>query len=322
MEDIIQPVKEDLKKFETFYRECLSSTDSSLLNKVLKYIYDRQGKRIRPLCVLLSAAASGKALNETTYACASAIEMIHTASIIHDDVVDRSLLRRGEKSVNAEWSSQIAVLAGDYLLAKSLMLITQYGVYDFMEVMARPICEMSEGEVIQIEKSMELDITEDIYFKIIRKKTAVLIASSMKVGAKSTGANDISQKMYDIGENIGMAFQIKDDIFDYEKTNLLGKPTGNDVIERKITLPLIYALQQVENKERKAIIKCVKEASINKKNVGVVRDFVLNHGGIEYAASVAQNYVNKAIEQINTLGESPAKKSLAELAHYVIKREI
>lgn len=321
MENIIQPIKEELKKFENFYRDCLSG-DSPLLNKVLKYIYERQGKRIRPICVFLSASATLKPIKETTYVGASAVEMIHTASIIHDDVVDRSELRRGDKSVNAEWSAQIAVLVGDFLLAKSLMLATKYNMFEFMEIMSRPICEMSEGEIIQIEKTIDLDITEEIYFEIIKKKTAALIAASMKIGTKSTGADEFAETMYNIGENIGMAFQIKDDIFDYEKTNLLGKPTGNDVVERKITLPLIYALKQVDTKEKKSILKCVKEASINKKNIAVIRDFVITHNGSEYAMSVAENYVEKAISLINTLPDSQAKQSLINLAHYVVKRNI
>jgi octaprenyl-diphosphate synthase len=314
-------VRDALNKFETFFRKSLFS-DSLLLNEVMKYIFDRRGKRIRPACVFLSALASApsKPFNDKTFAGTAAIEMVHTASIVHDDVVDRSDQRRGNKSVNAEWTSRIAVLAGDYLMAKALVLITEYQMFDFMHIMSHPIVEMSVGEMIQIEKSVALDTTEEIYFEIIRKKTAVLIGASMEVGAKSSGASHLAETMYRIGENIGMAFQIKDDIFDYEKTNLLGKPTGNDVVENKITLPLIYALKQVDNKRQKEILKCVKQSSTDRKYISTVRDFVLENNGLTYAASVAEKYAEKAIDMISVLDDSPAKQSLISLSRYVTKR--
>ncbi|MDR2286352.1 MAG: polyprenyl synthetase family protein [Prevotellaceae bacterium] len=315
-------VRDALNKFETFFRKSLFS-DSPLLNEVIKYIFDRHGKKIRPACVFLSAMASAPSepfINDKTFAGTAAIEMVHTASIVHDDVVDRSDQRRGNKSVNAEWTSRIAVLAGDYLMAKALVLITEYQMFDFMNIMSYPIAEMSVGEMIQIEKSIALDTTEEIYFEIIRKKTAVLIGASMEVGAKSSGASHLAETMYRIGENVGMAFQIKDDIFDYEKTNLLGKPTGNDVVENKITLPLIYALKQVDNKRQKEILKCVKHSSTDRKYISTVRDFVLENDGLTYATSVAEKYVEKAIDMISILDDSPAKQSLISLARYVTKR--
>jgi octaprenyl-diphosphate synthase len=314
-------VKDALNKFETFFRKSLFS-DSPLLNEVMKYIFDRRGKRIRPACVFLSASASApsKPFTDLTFAGTAAIEMVHTASIVHDDVIDHSDLRRGNKSVNAEWTSRIAVLAGDYLMAKALVLITEYKMFDYMDIMARPIVEMSVGEMIQIEKSIALDTTEEIYFEIIRKKTAVLIGASMEVGAKSSGAAHLAETMYKIGENIGMAFQIKDDIFDYEKTNLLGKPTGNDVVENKITLPLIYALKQVDSKRQKEILKCVKQSSTDRKYISVVRDFVLENNGLAYATSIAEKYIEKAIDLISILDDSPAKQSLINLSRYVVKR--
>jgi octaprenyl-diphosphate synthase len=314
-------VKDALNKFETFFRNNLLS-DSPLLNEVMRYIFDRRGKRIRPACVFLSALASApsKPFNDKTFAGTAAVEMVHTASIVHDDVVDSSDLRRGNKSVNAEWTSRIAVLAGDYLMAKALMLITEYHMFDFMSIMSRPIAEMSVGEMIQIEKSIALDTTEEIYFEIIRKKTAVLIGASMEVGAKSSGAIHLTETMRRIGEDIGMAFQIRDDIFDYEKTNLLGKPTGNDIVENKITLPLIYALKQVNGKRQKEILKCVKQASTDRKYIATVRDFVIDNNGLTYATSVAEDYVEKAIALISTLDDSPAKHSLINLARYTIKR--
>jgi octaprenyl-diphosphate synthase len=316
-----QEVKDALYKFETFYRDSLFS-DSPLLNEVVKYIFERRGKRIRPACVFLSALASApsKPFTDKTFAGTAAIEMVHTASIVHDDVVDSSDLRRGNKSVNAEWTSRIAVLAGDYLMAKALMLITEYQMLDFMNIMSRPMVEMSVGEMIQIEKSISMDTTEEIYFEIIRKKTAVLIGASMEVGAKSSGASELADTMYRIGENIGMAFQIRDDIFDYEKTNIIGKPTGNDIVERKITLPLIYSLKQAAPKQRKEILKCVKQASTDRKYISTVRDFVLDNDGLAYATSVAESYVEKAITLISTLDDSPAKQSLISFSRYLVNR--
>jgi octaprenyl-diphosphate synthase len=314
-------VKDALYRFETFFHRSLFS-DSPLLNEVMRYILDRRGKRIRPACVFLSALASApsKQFTDKTFAGTAAIEMVHTASIVHDDVVDRSDLRRGNKSVNAEWTSRIAVLAGDYLMAKSLVLITEYQMFDFMNIMSRPIVEMSVGEMIQIEKSIAMDTTEEIYFEIIRKKTAVLIGASMEVGAKSSEAVHLAETMYQIGENIGMAFQIKDDIFDYEKTNLLGKPTGNDIVENKITLPLIYALKQVDSKRQKEILKYVRQAPTDRKYISIVRDFVLDNNGLDHATSIAEKYIEKAIAMISVLDDSPAKHSLISLARYVTKR--
>jgi octaprenyl-diphosphate synthase len=314
-------VKDALNKFETFFHKSLYS-DSPLLNEVMRYIFDRSGKRIRPVCTFLSAMASApsKPFNDKTFAGTAAIEMVHTASIVHDDVVDRSDLRRGNKSVNAEWTSRIAVLAGDYLMAKALTMITEYEMFDFMSIMSLPIVEMSVGEMIQIEKSIAMDTTDAIYFEIIRKKTAVLIGAAMEVGAKSSGAANLSKTMYQIGENIGIAFQIRDDIFDYEKTNILGKPTGNDIVENKITLPLIYALKQVDSKRQKEILKCVKKSSTERRYISTVRDFVLDNNGLAYATSVAEEYVEKAIAKISVLDDSPAKYSLITLAQYAIKR--
>ncbi|MDR0559144.1 MAG: polyprenyl synthetase family protein [Prevotellaceae bacterium] len=311
--------KEQLKKFEIFFRDSLSS-DSDLLNRILKYIFDQQSKRMRPVCVFLSAAATLKPITEFTYVAAAVVEMLHTASIVHDDVIDRSEQRRGNKSINAEWSSKIAVLTGDYLLSNMLVLTAKHKMFDIIDAMANLTCEMSLGEMIQTEKSVDMDTSEEVYYEIIKKKTAILIGASMKFGAKSTGADELAQLMYETGENIGMAFQIKDDIADFEKTNLLGKPAGNDIVERKITLPLIYALKQCGEKDRKHILKCVKEADTNRKNVQTVRNFVIENRGIEYAAKVAQNYISKAVSLISTLEDSAAKQSLIKLSYYAINR--
>ncbi|MDR2425508.1 MAG: polyprenyl synthetase family protein [Prevotellaceae bacterium] len=309
------------RKFETLYRNSLAS-DSALLNKVLDYIFERKGKGIRPICVFLAAKATMKPLTEHTYVAAAAIEMIHTASLVHDDVIDASEQRRGNKSINAEWSSKIAVLTGDYILSKALAMISQHNMVDAMNIIARLTYEMTTGEMIQIEKSIDMDTTETVYFDIIKRKTALLMGAAMEIGAKSTGADELAQLMHDIGLNIGMAFQIKDDVFDFEKTNLLGKPTGNDIVERKITLPLIYALQQADGNKRKTALKCVKDAALNRKNISKVRDFVIENNGLQYAMSVAQTYVEKAVSLISTLENSPAKQSLVNLSYYAINRVI
>ncbi|MDR2562807.1 MAG: polyprenyl synthetase family protein [Prevotellaceae bacterium] len=321
LENIIAPVNDEMNRFEELMRMFLTC-DSPLLENVIEYVFGRKGKRIRPLLAVLSAAATGKQLGDRTFAGAAAVELIHSATIIHDDVVDESDERRGRKSVNASWSSKIAVLVGDYLLSKALLIITDNKLHDMLDIMTRPICEMSEGELMQIERSMNLDLSRKTYFEIIQKKTAVLIAASMSMGAKSVGANnEFADKMYNIGQNIGIAFQIRDDIFDYHKTDKIGKPAGNDVVERKITLPLLHAISLVSQDERNRILKLVENAGENRDNVNLIRDFVNLHHGIEYAEKEANNYCNKAIELIDELPETPAKYALRDMSLYVVQRE-
>ena len=322
LDGIIAPVNDEMNRFEELMRMLLTC-DSPLLENVIEYVFERKGKRIRPLLAVLSAAATGKQLGNRTFAGAAAVEIIHSATIIHDDVVDESDERRGQKSVNASWSSKIAVLVGDYLLAKALLIITDNKLHDLLDIMTRPICEMSEGELMQIEKSMNPDLSKKTYFEIIQKKTAALIAASMSMGAKSVGADQkFADKMYSIGQNIGIAFQIRDDIFDYHKTDKIGKPAGNDVIERKITLPLLHALSLVSPDERKRILKLVENAGENRNNVSLVRDFVNLHHGIEYAESEAHTYCSKAAALIDELPETPAKHALHDMTLYVVQREM
>ena len=322
LERIIAPVSGEMNRFEEFMRTCLTC-DSPLLDNVIEYVFERKGKRIRPLLAVLSAAATGKRLGVGTYAGASAVEIIHSATIIHDDVVDESDERRGRKSVNASWSSKIAVLVGDYLLAKALLIITENKLHDLLDIMTRPICEMSAGELMQIEKSMNPDLSKQTYFEIIEKKTAALIAASMSMGAKSVGADDdFADKMYRIGRNIGIAFQIRDDIFDYDKTDKIGKPAGNDVVERKITLPLLHALSLVSPHEREKILKLLENAGENRDNVNFIRDFVIRHRGLEYAETEAHRYCDKASELIDQLPETPAKYALRDMTYYVVQREM
>lgn len=318
---IIAPVSVEMKAFETFFHESLLC-ESPLLKEIINYILKQKGKRIRPLLVFLSAAATGKTINHATYVSASAIEMLHTATIVHDDVVDESDERRGQKSVKAIWRSKAAVLVGDYLLARALLLITRDKLYDLLDIMVTPICEMSEGELLQIEKSAKLDTSEEVYFDIIRKKTAVLISSAMATGAKSVGAdNELVQQMSLIGEYIGIAFQIRDDIFDYQKTNLIGKPTGNDIVEKKITLPLLHALGKASERERKQVLKWLDEADKHRKNIELVRDFVSRYDGLAHAKSIAEEYSEKAINILAEFTDSPAKNALQELARYAVSRK-
>lgn len=318
---IIAHVSEEMKAFETFFTESLHC-ESPLLKEIIAYILTQKGKRIRPLLVFLSAAASGKTINHATYISAAAIEMLHTATIVHDDVVDGADERRGQKSIKAVWRSKAAVLVGDYLLARALLLITRAKLYDLLDIMVNPICEMSEGELIQIEKSIKLDTSKEVYFDIIRKKTAVLISSAMATGAKSVGADtQFVDKMSEVGECIGIAFQIRDDIFDYQKNNLIGKPTGNDIVEKKITLPLLHALQKANEQEQKQVLKWVSEAGKERRNIDLVRNFVTKYDGLAHAESIAKEYSEKAIGILSGITDSPAKNALQELARYAIVRK-
>ena len=319
IEHISLPVKHQLEEYETFFRESLES-GVPLLQEMMEYLLQQKGKQLRPLLIFLSATINGQ-VNKLTYLTATAIEMLHTATLVHDDVVDEANERRGRQSVNAIWHSKAAVLAGDYLLSQALLLVTQNRAYDMLEFMTLPIRQMSEGELLQIEKSYSMDTTKEVYFDIINKKTAALIASCAAIGAKSVGASDETVKyMHQIGEMLGMAFQIRDDIFDYQKTSFIGKPTGNDITERKITLPLIYALNQVDSVQREKILALVRDAAVNKQNIELVRNFVITRGGLEYAAIVANDFRDKAIDLINQLPQSSAQESLHALAYYITER--
>lgn len=319
LERITQPVKCELEEWKVFFRESLQS-EVPLLEGVIDHLFEQKGKHIRPLVILLSAAMAGT-INKRVYLSATAIEMLHTATLVHDDIVDDADERRGAKSVNAEWGPKVAVLVGDYLLSQSLVLVSKNAAFDLLELMTVPIRQMSEGELLQIEKSTTLDITKDTYFEIINKKTAALIAACAAVGAKAVSASDdVVNRMHQIGEYMGMAFQIRDDIFDYQGTGAVGKPLGNDIIERKITLPLIYALQQVDKQKQQDILVLVRDASEKQENIERVRSFVIEHGGLEHAVVVANNYRDKAIELLHQFDESPYQQALIALAHYITER--
>ncbi len=290
-----------------------------LLDKITGYIVRRKGKQMRPLFVFLSAGATGQ-ISEATYRGASLIELLHTATLVHDDVVDDSDMRRGFFSINALWKNKIAVLVGDFLLAKGMLLSMENDDIDLLRITTEPVKEMSEGELLQMAKAKTLDITEDVYYQIIRQKTASLIKSCCKVGACSAEADEETiEKMGEFGLAVGMAFQIKDDLFDYG-TFEIGKPRGIDIKEKKMTLPLIYALNKASKLEKRRIKRLVKRAEKKPKLVNEVIEFVKVSGGIEYAISVMEDFHQKAKDILQTLPESAYRNSLEDLVQFTIER--
>ncbi len=320
VEKIKTPIVAEMEIFEDKFRSAMRSR-IPLLDRITHYIVRRKGKQMRPMFVFLVAKMLGD-VEERTYRAASLIELIHTATLVHDDVVDDSNMRRGFFSINALWKNKIAVLVGDYLLSKSLLMAVDHNDHDLLKVVSRSIREMSEGELLQIEKARHLDITEEVYYDIIRMKTATLIASCCEGGARSVHVSEEEAKnMHRFGECIGMAFQIKDDLFDYQQTNIIGKPVGIDIQERKMTLPLIYAINHANEKDKKWLIQSIKKHNKNKKRVQEVITFVKKSGGIEYTIQKMKAYQNKALQIISKYPDSPAKESLIEMINYVIERE-
>lgn len=276
---------------------------------------------MRPMLVFLSAKLNGE-INDSSYVAASLIELLHTATLIHDDVVDESFERRGFFSINALWKSKIAILIGDYLLARGLLLAIEKKEFELLEIVSEAVKEMSEGELLQIQKSRKLNITEEDYFEIIRKKTATLIAACAASGTKSVGANgEIIQKMKMFGEYVGMAFQIKDDIFDYQKTGILGKPTGNDIKEKKLTLPLIHCLENAKSSEKRRILRLIRKHHKNSKKVIEIILFVREHGGIDYSIQKMNEFKEKALNILNEFPSGQARNSLADLVNYTTERD-
>ncbi len=315
------PIEAEMELFEKKFRESMTS-QVSLLNRITHYIVNRKGKQMRPMFVFLIAKMcnDGK-VNERTYRGASVIELIHTATLVHDDVVDDSNRRRGFFSINALWKNKIAVLVGDYLLSKGLLLSIDNGDFDLLKIISVAVREMSEGELLQIEKARRLDITEDIYFEIIRQKTATLIAACCAMGAKSVNATDQQvENMREFGELIGTAFQIKDDLFDYGEA-AIGKPTGIDIKEQKMTLPLINVLNNVSEKEKRWLINSVKNHNKDKKRVKEVIAFVKDNGGLDYAEKIMIDYQQKALSLLNDFPSTPYKDSLELMVNYVIDRK-
>ncbi|MFN8324506.1 polyprenyl synthetase family protein [Flavobacterium sp.] len=319
---IKQPIRDEMELFEKKFYESMSSK-VALLNRITYYIVNRKGKQMRPMFVFLVAKmlSENNQVNERTYRGASVIELIHTATLVHDDVVDDSNRRRGFFSINALWKNKIAVLVGDYLLSKGLLLSIDNGDFDLLRIISVAVREMSEGELLQIEKARRLDIIEEVYFEIIRKKTATLIASCCALGAKSVSDDEvIVEKMRLFGELIGMAFQIKDDLFDYTD-DAIGKPTGIDIKEQKMTLPLIYALNNCSSKEKSWCINSIKNHNKDKKRVKEVIQFVKDKNGLIYAEEKMIEFQQKAIELLQDFPHSPFKDSLTLMVNYVIDRK-
>ena len=321
---IKEPIREEMELFEQKFRNSMSSK-VALLNRITYYIVNRKGKQMRPMFVFLVAKmlSDDSKVSERTYRGASVIELIHTATLVHDDVVDDSNKRRGFFSINALWKNKIAVLVGDYLLSKGLLLSINNGDFDLLRIISVAVREMSEGELLQIEKARRLDIVEDVYYEIIRQKTATLIAACCAMGACSVQPEqpELIEKMRLFGEYIGMAFQIKDDLFDYTE-DAIGKPTGIDIKEQKMTLPLIYVLNTCIEKEKQWLINSVKKYNKDKKRVKEVIAFVKTHNGLEYATAKMKEFQQKALNILNDFPASPYKEALTLMVNYVIDRKI
>lgn len=319
IKEIQSPIANEMAEFEIKFRQFMKSK-VYLLDKIMGYIVKRKGKQMRPMFVFLSAGVHGQ-INEATYRGAALIELLHTATLVHDDVVDDANYRRGFFSINALWKNKIAILVGDYLLSRGLLLSIDNEDFDLLKIVSEAVREMSEGELLQIEKARKLNITEDIYYDIIKQKTASLIASCCSVGSRSVNKDeDISEKMKLFGEKVGMAFQIKDDLFDYG-TNDIGKPLGIDIKEKKMTLPLIYALNNSDKSEQKKIIKLIKNKSDRNSTVKTVVEFVREKNGIAYAEEVMHNYYDEAMTIIKDFPDSEYRKSLMDLVKYTIERK-
>ena len=318
MELAAEIISDELKEFEIHFKQAVKS-NVSLLDKIMQFIVKRKGKQLRPMFVLLSAKLGGQ-INESSYRAASLVELLHTATLVHDDVVDESLERRGFFSINALWKNKIAVIVGDYLLSKGLLLSLDNGDYRMLQILSTAIKLMSEGELLQLEKARNLNLKEDIYFEIIKNKTASLLASSCAAGASTTFTNDSEiEKMRAFGEKVGIAFQIKDDLFDYGNADI-GKPTGNDIKEKKLTLPLIYTLNNVNSTIRSKLIYIVKNQNTNKEKVRFVINEVQKAGGIEYAKEKMFNYRDEALALLYTFPDSDVRKGLEELVRYTTDR--
>ncbi|MBL7719163.1 MAG: polyprenyl synthetase family protein [Flavipsychrobacter sp.] len=319
MEQVKRVIGKELAEFEKKFGESVKGSNP-LLDRVMRFIIKRKGKQMRPMFVFLSAQIAG-GINDSTYRAASLIELLHTATLVHDDVVDNALIRRNFFSINALWKNKIAVLVGDYLLSKGLLLALGNEDYQILQITSRAVKEMAEGELLQMEKARKLDIKEDIYFEIIRAKTASLLSAACSAGAWSaTASKEVAESFRLFGEKVGIAFQIKDDLFDYGEANV-GKPTGIDIKEKKMTLPLIYTLLQAEKEVKRKIIYIVKNQNTNKQKVKEVIQYVHQYGGIEYAAAKMMEYKKDALSILHSFPQSPARDAMEELVNYVIDRK-
>jgi octaprenyl-diphosphate synthase len=316
---IQQPIEKELTQFERHFREAMRS-HVPLLDRIMYYIVRRKGKQVRPMFVFLSARLCGE-IGESSYVAASLVELLHTASLVHDDVVDDSFERRGFFSINALWKNKVAVLVGDYLLAQGLLLALKNKEFRLLEILSGAVKSMSEGELLQLEKARRLDIEEGVYYEVIRQKTASLIAAACSAGAASTTRDEESiERMRLFGENIGIAFQIKDDLFDFGSDDV-GKPLGIDIQEKKLTLPLIYALNKVAKSDRNHIINLIKRYHTQPEKVNEVISFVHQSGGLDYARSVMEKYSEKAFDILKTFPECPSRQALQDLVIFVTTRK-
>ncbi len=319
LDTIRRPVKEELKEFEKIFEQTLKS-EHKLLKFIVNYILRRKGKQIRPLFVLLIAKLNGK-INHKTYLGATLIELLHSATLIHDDVVDNSELRRGFFSLKAIWGNKVAVLVGDYLLSKGLLLSIENNITDLLEIVSQAVKEMAEGELLQLKKSRLLDVSENDYYEIIKKKTAMLIAASGSIGAKSVNApDDVVNLMKEFGSNIGMAFQIKDDILDIEKSSKTGKGFGNDIREKKITLPLIKSLQKASNKEKRLIINKLSKKKKTENDVKAIIDFIYEKDGINEAQKELEKFIDRSYKILDMYEDSEVKRALVDFINFNINR--
>ncbi len=321
--DIKAPIVEELALFEKKFKESMR-TKVALLDKILGYIVKRKGKQMRPMFVFFTAKLGG-GVTEATYRGAALIELLHTATLVHDDVVDDAYERRGFFSINALWKNKIAVLVGDYLLSRGLLLSVDNGDFGLLQIVSKAVKDMSEGELLQIERSRRLNLDEEIYYKIIQQKTASLIASACSVGyCSSSPANQNNEEMrkmvWELGEKIGIAFQIRDDLFDLGSEQI-GKPKGIDIKEKKLTLPLIYAINHASKADRRYIIKTIKKDHKNKAKVAEVIDFVWKSGGIEYAREAMHQYRKEAIQLLHQFPKSPSRKSIEQLIWFATERK-
>ena len=306
--------------FEDKFKSSLK-TRVPLLDKIMHYIIKRKGKQMRPMFVFLCAKIFNNT-QESTYTAASLIELLHTATLVHDDVIDEANFRRGVFSINALWKNKVSVLVGDFLLSRGLLLAVEKEEFGLLKIVSKAVKEMSEGELLQIEKTRRLNITEDIYFDIIRKKTAALISACCESGAASSGTSEENiNLMKEFGEKVGIAFQIKDDLFDYTQSPLIGKPTGLDIREKKMTLPLIYTLNNISKQEKRFIINTIKNDSKNSKKIERIISLVKETKGLEFAEKKMNDYYNEALGFLEEIKDSEAKKSLIELVKYVVKRQ-
>ncbi|MDA9555077.1 polyprenyl synthetase family protein [Pelobium sp.] len=319
LDDIKKPIEKEIDAFEEKFKASMQST-VPLLDRITHYIVKRKGKQMRPMFVFFCANVCG-GITESTYRGAALVELLHTATLVHDDVVDNSFERRGFFSINALWKNKIAVLVGDYLLAKGLQLSVEHQEFRMLKIVSDAVQQMSEGELLQIEKVRRMDISEEVYYEVIRQKTASLIASCCAVGAASAGANEETiQLMHSFGEKVGIAFQIKDDLFDFGVDDV-GKPKGIDIKEKKVTLPLIYALNKASKSEKKRVINLVKNHQDDADKINQVIDFVKNSGGLVYAEEQMLQYQNQAFEILNSFQDSDSKASLAQLVEFTTQRK-